>query len=116
MSPQFLVSDLGRSLEFYTKELGFEIDFLYEDFYAGIAKNGHSIHLKLGEADAGESLDKRKNEHLDIMFSVDDIQVLFDAIKNRPVVITQPLREMPYGFEFYITDPDGYILSFIEEK
>lgn len=48
MSPQFLVSDIGRSIEFYTKKLGFEVDFLHEDFYAGIIKNGHSIHLKSG--------------------------------------------------------------------
>ena len=37
MSPQLLVTDLERSLEFYRTELGFEIDFLYEDFYAGSA-------------------------------------------------------------------------------
>ncbi len=48
MSPQILVTDIGRSIEFYTKKLGFEVDFLYEDFYAGIIKNGYSIHLKLG--------------------------------------------------------------------
>jgi len=28
-----------------------------------------------------------------------------------PVNIIEPLREMPYGREFYITDPDGYILG-----
>ena len=25
-----------------------------------------------------------------------------------------PLRNMPYGREFYIRDPDGYILGFIQ--
>jgi hypothetical protein len=30
------------------------------------------------------------------------------------VIIVQPLRAMPYGKEFYIADPDGYILSFLE--
>ena len=25
-----------------------------------------------------------------------------------------PLREMPYGVEFYIRDPDGYILGFVQ--
>ena len=36
MSPQFLVADLDRSIRFYTEQLGFDLDFRYEHFYAGI--------------------------------------------------------------------------------
>jgi catechol 2,3-dioxygenase-like lactoylglutathione lyase family enzyme len=32
MSPQFLVADINRSIDFYTKQLGFEVAFRYEDF------------------------------------------------------------------------------------
>ena len=46
MSPQLLVADIDRSIEFYTNKLGFDIDFRYEDFYSGISKDGFSIHLK----------------------------------------------------------------------
>ena len=46
MSPLLPVADVERSIEFYTKKLGFSLDFNYEDFYAGIVKDGHSIHLK----------------------------------------------------------------------
>ncbi|MGE8291104.1 MAG: VOC family protein [Sphingobacterium sp.] len=45
MSPQFLVTDIDRSIAFYTEKLGFDIDFSYEDFYSGISKDGFSIHL-----------------------------------------------------------------------
>ncbi len=111
MSPQLLVTDLERSLEFYRTELGFKIDFRYEDFYAGISNQGHSIHLKLGSpAQSGDE------EHLDLYFSVEGIERLFETFKTRPVTITQELREMPYGWEFYISDPDGYILGFIENE
>lgn len=48
MSPQFLVTDIEHSIEFYTKKLGFELQFFYEGFYAGIAKDGCSVHLKSG--------------------------------------------------------------------
>lgn len=30
------------------------------------------------------------------------------------IEIIQPLRTIPYGKEFYITDPDGYIIGFLE--
>jgi uncharacterized glyoxalase superfamily protein PhnB len=28
------------------------------------------------------------------------------------VALAVPLRQMPYGTEFYVRDPDGYILGF----
>jgi predicted enzyme related to lactoylglutathione lyase len=114
MSPQLVVADLERSLDFYSRELGFEIDFRYEDFYAGIARDDYTVHLKSGSPTIQERANRRRNEDLDLVFSVEDIHGLFDAIKSRPVTIVQPLREMPYGREFYIADPDGYILGFLE--
>jgi len=115
MSPQLLVADINRSIDFYTKKLGFEMDFLYEDFYSGISKNGFTIHLKVGKPSVEERQSKRKNEDLDIVFSVNGIEDLYEELLNKSVEFTQPLRKMDYGKEFYIIDPDGYIISFLEE-
>ena len=115
MSPQFLVADIDRSIDFYTKQLGFSIDFRYEDFYAGIVKDGCSIHLKLGEPSIEKRKNKRDNEDLDIVFSVDAIEDLYQDLSSKSIEIVQPLRDMPYGREFYVADPDGYIISFITE-
>ena len=115
MSPQLLVSDIGRSLEFYIKKLGFDIDFRYEDFYSGIIKDGYSIHLKSGKPSFEERKNRRNNEDLDIVFSVDNIEDLYEEFSNKFVELIQPLREMPYGKEFYVIDPDGYIIAFLEE-
>ena len=114
LSPLLLVADLERSLAFYSERLGFAIDFRYEDFYAGMVKGSCTIHLKCGKPDPGERERRKKNEDLDLVFSVSAIEELYDAMKGGPVPIVQPLREMPYGKEFYISDPDGYIISFIE--
>lgn len=116
MSPQFLVADLDRSIGFYTGRLGFDLDFRYEDFYAGIVRDGHSIHLKLADAPHGEREFRRENEHLDITFTVDDIRTAYRDAQSKSVPVTQPLREMPYGHEFYVEDPDGFILAFVETK
>ena len=115
MSPQLLVTDLNRSIEFYAQKLGFDIEFRYEDFYAGISKDGFSIHLKVGKPSVEERQNKRKNEDIDIVFSVSSIEDLYKDASNKSVEFTQPLREMDYGKEFYIIDPDGYIISFLEE-
>jgi catechol 2,3-dioxygenase-like lactoylglutathione lyase family enzyme len=117
MSPLLPVADIEHSIEFYTNKLGFNLDFRYEDFYAGIVKDGHSIHLKCGvapesgtpPADAGKNKDD-----LDIMFSVGDIKRFYEYVLSQAIEIVQPLRDMPYGREFYIADPDGNRIAFIE--
>jgi predicted enzyme related to lactoylglutathione lyase len=115
MSPQLLVADLKNSIEFYKKILNFELDFQYEQFYAGISMGKSSIHLKSGSS----SIKKRKNtnnkEDLDLVFSVDGIEALYQELSNKDIEFIQPLRSMPYGKEFYIADPDGYIIGFITE-
>jgi predicted enzyme related to lactoylglutathione lyase len=116
MSPQFLVSDIERSIEFYTKKLAFELEFFYEDFYAGIIKDGCSIHLKSGKPSIEERNNKKENNDLDIVFSLDGVEVLYEDFVNKSVEIIQPLCNRPYGMEFYIADPDGYILAFLEEN
>lgn len=116
MSPQLLVADLDRSIGFYIGRLGFDLDFRYEHFYAGIVRDVYSIHLKLAHAPRGEREFRRENEHLDITFTVDDIRTAYKDAQCKYVPVIQPLREMPYGHEFYVTDPDGYILAFVETK
>jgi catechol 2,3-dioxygenase-like lactoylglutathione lyase family enzyme len=115
MSPLFLVADIERSIEFYTKKLGFDVDFRYEDFYAGIVKDGCSIHLKSGKPSIEGRKSRRNNEDLDIVFSVDCIGDLYQDLLDKSIEVVQPLRDMPYGKEFYMADPDGYIISFISE-
>jgi predicted enzyme related to lactoylglutathione lyase len=111
ISPQLLVADIERSIDFYTTQLGFGVDFRYEDFYAGITKDGCFINLKSG------SWGKEKSEtveDLEIVFLVEDLADLYRDMLSKAIEIIQPLREMPYGKEFYIADPDGNRLAFME--
>ena len=109
MSPQLLVADLDRSIRFYTEMLDFELAFQYEDFYAGVVKDGCSIHLKQGEIAL-----KGTAEDLDLVFAVDDVEDVYALMIDRAVEICKPLRDMPYGREFYVADPDGNRLAFLK--
>ena len=116
MSLQLIVAELESAIEFYTEKLGFSIDFRYEDFYVGIIKEEHSIHLKHGEPSPEKRQNNRVNEHLSMMFSVRDFETVFDHLSAKSVDMVQPLREMPYGKEFYIADPDGHLIGFIGQE
>jgi catechol 2,3-dioxygenase-like lactoylglutathione lyase family enzyme len=115
MSPQLLVTDLNNSIAFYTEKLGFELEFRYEDFYAGIIRDGCSIHLKSGKPSMEERKNKRENNDLDIVFSVENVELLYEEFLKKSIDIVQPLCDRPYGKEFYIADPDGYIFAYLEE-
>ncbi len=114
LSPQLLVANMDRAIAFYTKILGFAVDFRYEDFYCGLVKDGWSIHLKVTEDPIAELKNRRNNEHIDLTFAVEGIEDLYRKMADLSVEIVQPLREMPYGKEFYIADPDGHVIAFLE--
>ncbi|HEY5405994.1 MAG TPA: VOC family protein, partial [Ginsengibacter sp.] len=58
---------------------------------------------------------KRNNEDINITFSVSNIEDLYEELSHKSIEIVQTLRDMPYGKEFYVSDPDGNIISFLEE-
>jgi len=47
IAPQFLVDDLDRAIAYYCDRLGFELDFKYQSFYAGVRRDGFAIHLSM---------------------------------------------------------------------
>ncbi len=114
MNPLFLVSEIDLSIKFYTNELNFDLDFRYEDFYAGVIKDGYSIHLKVSDYSIEKTKNKRNNDDINITFSVSNIKDLYEELSHKSIKIVQALRDMPYGKEFYIADPHGNVISFLE--
>jgi predicted enzyme related to lactoylglutathione lyase len=111
LSPLLLVSNLEQAISFY-HQLGFETSFIYEDFYAELKKDGFTIHLKHGQP--RRRVNPGEEDDLDINMSVTGIREFYDAVQKLDVNIIQPLREMPYGWEFYIADLDGNLLGMVE--
>ena len=114
-APQFLVDRLADALAFYEQRLGFDRDFVYEDFYASVSRDGAVIHLKCAPKLQAERAHRRSEEHLDAFLPVSGIQELHDEFVRRGAPIVKPLDRRPWGQrDFYVEDPDGYILCFSE--
>lgn len=65
LAPVFRVSDLARSIHFYREQLGFELDFSYEDFYASVHRDGCYIHLRCAAPAPCDQSAFERAEHLD---------------------------------------------------
>lgn len=114
VAPVFRVADLGRSLSYYRDQLGFKVEFNYEGFYAGVVRDGCRLHLKCSDVPERDQTAFEAAEHLDAYLGVHNAETLASSFASAGAVFSVPLRSMPYGREFYVRDPDGYILGFIE--
>jgi len=117
IAPQVLVDHLDRAIAYYGEKLGFELDFVYESFYAAVSRDGFAIHLKHGPKFTSEMEYRKDEEHLDAYISVSGIGSLFAELQNRRAHVTKPPEERPWAcIDFYVEDPDGHILCFSEQK
>ena len=112
LAPQFLVEDLRRSIDYYEK-LGFTFGEPWEGFYAIGELDGLELHLKEAPKNAAERDYRRENEHLDAAAGVDGIESFYERCVANGAMILKPLAATEWGTrDFYIEDPDGYIISF----
>ena len=111
-APQFLVDDLQRSIEYY-KNLGFTFGDAWEEFYAIGFLDGLELHLKEAPKNQEQRRHLRENEHLDAAAGVDGIEAFFTQCLANGVTILKPLTTTEWGTkDFYVEDPDGYIICF----
>jgi len=111
-APQFLVDDLERSIAYYQK-IGFRFGEPWDGFYAIGHLDGLEVHLKEAPKDPSERQRRRESEHLDAAAGVDGIEAFYEQCVASGVTILKPLAATEWGTkDFYIEDPDGYIISF----
>jgi catechol 2,3-dioxygenase-like lactoylglutathione lyase family enzyme len=111
-APQFLVDDLAHSIAFYEK-LGFTFGEPWDGFYAIGELDGLELHLKEAPKYGADRQFRREHEHLDAAAGVDGIEAFYARCTANGVTILRPLAPTAWGtMDFYIEDPDGYIVCF----
>jgi uncharacterized glyoxalase superfamily protein PhnB len=75
--------------------------------------NGLELHLKEAPKNQAERRWRRENEHLDASAGVDGIEAFYERCVANGIAIMKPLADTAWSTkDFYIEDPDGYIISF----
>ena len=108
-APQFLVDELERSIAYYRK-----LGFTFGEPWEGIGElDGLELHLKEAPKNQAERQHRRENEHLDAAAGVEGIEVFYEQCIANGATILKPLVATAWGTkDFYIDDPDGYIVCF----
>jgi len=80
VAPVLRVSDIARSLAFYSDRLGFAVEFVYESFYAGVCRDGCHIHLKGSPPPPRDEIAFEREEHIDIYIGVQSAEALSERL------------------------------------
>jgi len=116
LAPVLRVADLGRALAYYRDALGFEVEFVHAAFYAGLHRDGCRLHLKRAAPTPRDQRAFEAEQHVDVCVGTGDADALQARLLANGADIALPLREMPYGREFHVRDPDGHVLGFVQPR
>ncbi len=132
LTPNLAVADVAQSVRFYTEVLGFELrmivdaekahigDALKEDLtyiWANVMHGDVGVMFQQKqsfEEDLGVSVE-HTGASASLYMEVEDADALYESLKER-VTFHKTIATTWYGArEFYIKDPDGYLLGFSSE-
>ena len=110
---QLRTTNLAASIAFYTEKLGFTLEFLYDDFYAGVRLENCALHLKLVDTPDPSIAFVAAGEHFHLYFNTPDVSATADTLKQSGVMIARDVHETAWGTrECMVRDPDGHTLYF----
>jgi catechol 2,3-dioxygenase-like lactoylglutathione lyase family enzyme len=121
LTPNLIVSDVGRSLAFYRDVLGFTVGATVPDdspyVFATVQSGPVEVFLNAPEPAIAEYpafMGRPIGGTLTLFIEVVDIASAHESLKDR-VKIVMPLEHKWYGVtEFAFEDPDGYLITFAE--
>jgi lactoylglutathione lyase len=114
----FLVSDMDRSKDFYTRTLGMQLKRESADWIE-FAKEGstvvalHPIKNKAKQDKHNREI-KRSTSGILVGFNVSDLQSTCDELEKKHVKFYKEMSIEHFGKHAIIEDPDGHLISLAE--
>lgn len=121
ITPNLLVRDVAKSVEFYRDVLGFTMGETVPDtapfVFVWMKRDDVSVFLndiKAAEHDYPAAATMPQGGTVTMFFIVSDVDGYHAQVAPKAKVIL-PLKTQFYGMrEFAVTDPDGHIITFAE--
>jgi catechol 2,3-dioxygenase-like lactoylglutathione lyase family enzyme len=123
--PELSVTDLDKSLDFYTKRLGFKVEYQRpEDRFAFLSLEKNQLMIEQSNKNwQTERLEHPFGRGLNLQMEVSRVSPLIDSLKKSSITLFDGPKENWYrkenkllgSKEFLVQDPDGYLLRFAED-
>ncbi|MBE8727618.1 VOC family protein [Flavobacterium hungaricum] len=133
LSPNFEVSDIRKTVLFYSENFGFKLVMAVPETQDGVDQilfeDKEYVYAMMQQGAAEIMIQRSDNFKTDVVFSegmpigasvsfymeIEGIENLYQSLQNKNLEITE-LKKTWYGMhEFYLKDLNGYILSFAEK-
>ncbi len=129
MTPELICSDIKVSLPFYTKVLGFKIQFQREETgFAMLERQGARLMLDQFVPDSKRKwiaapLEAPFGRGINLQIETDKVDALYSTVQKAQAPVFLPMEEKWYrcddiyvgNKQFIVQDPDGYLLRFYED-
>ena len=115
--PQLRTTNLKSSIDFYTTKLGLQLQFQYQDFYAGIRAGNQIFHLKLVDKTDPSIQFVKDGGHFHLYLETKDVAAVAAALKVNGVYFVKDVHDTPWGTrEIIIRDDQGHTLHVGENR
>jgi len=113
--PQLFVTDLQAAVDYFTRKLGFTVQFLYgvPPFYGQVKRDGAALNLRHVDQPVIDPGLRDREDLLSAAITVDRIDDLYREFQASGASFHQALRKEPWGARtFIVKDPDGNLVLF----
>lgn len=126
MVPELLVSNFSRSLDFYTKQVGFSVMFQRkEPSFAYLDLNGAQLMIEEDHDGSWQvgAMNSPRGRGINLQIDVPDLKVVESRLKSSATPMFRALHESwyetsegPVGqLELLVQDPDGYLIRLVSD-
>ena len=121
--PELGVSNFNNSINFYTKILGFKIEYKREDFVFLSFQGSQIMIEKINETWKTAKLESPLGRGINFQIEVKEIEPIIQSLKSNNYSLFKEPKENWYkkenellgNLEFLVQDPDGYLLRFSQD-
>jgi uncharacterized glyoxalase superfamily protein PhnB len=113
--PVLATTDVGKTLDYYRRVLGFEKHFLYGDppVYASVKRDDMLLYLTLDPPLVAKL--KESGLSHDVFLWVEDVDSVYGEHQAKGAKIIEEISDRPWDARQYVVeDPNGYHLKFAE--
>ena len=115
---RYQVKDVRRSVEFYTKQLGFELDHQQLPAFANVSFDNLTIHLSGPGASGSRPMPDGRHQEPGgwnrVVLEVADLPARIETLKKAGLHFRNEMEVGPAGKQIQLEDPDGNAIELFE--